>query len=63
MQTFRAYLRDAAGEITWAAWIDAPDAEAAQARALALCPQGAPSVDLWTPSGRAIGVIGELEPV
>jgi hypothetical protein len=55
MQTFRAYIRDAAGEITWAAWIDAAHADEAQGKARALCAQGAPTVDLWSATDRRPG--------
>lgn len=47
MPTFRAYLMNAAGNITWGDWIEAADQDEAEARARALCGEGAPTVELW----------------
>lgn len=63
MQTFRAYLQDAAGVVTWAAWIDAAHLEEAQSKALQLSPGHAPSLDLWSATDRRPDPSCELEPV
>jgi hypothetical protein len=63
MQTFRAYIQNPAGTITWAAWIEAADRDEAQGKANALCPGPAPSVDLWSASERRIDASWRLEPV
>lgn len=63
MQTFRAYLRDAAGTITWAAWIDAEHLEEAQGKARQLRPGQTPAVDLWSATDRRPGPSCTLEPV
>ena len=47
MQTFRAYVQDAAGTITWAAWIEAAHLDDAQARANALSPHPGAVLELW----------------
>jgi hypothetical protein len=61
MQTYRAYLNGPGGTLVWAAWIEATDLDAAQSRAAGLCSQGAPSVELWTPSATASA--GDFEAV
>ncbi|MBJ7413270.1 MAG: hypothetical protein JHD15_23330 [Phenylobacterium sp.] len=63
MQTFRAYLQDAAGTITWAAWIEAAHFEDARGRADALCAAGTPTVDLWSSSERKVWPAAALEAV
>jgi hypothetical protein len=63
MQTFRAYLQDAAGTITWAAWIDAAHLEDAQGQARDLCRDADPTVDLWSATDRRLSPGCELDPV
>jgi hypothetical protein len=63
MQTFRAYLRDAAGTITWAAWIEAAHRDDAQSQAIVLRPGQAPSLELWSAAERRAYAASELEPV
>lgn len=54
MQIFRAYVRDAAGIVTWAAWIEAADLAEAQGKA-DLASGGRPrSLDPWFPARREI---------
>jgi hypothetical protein len=62
-QTFRAYLQDAAGKITWAAWIDAADLYEAQGKAGKLCIGQTPTVDLWSATDRRPDPACTLEPV
>jgi hypothetical protein len=62
MQTFRAYIRDAAGAIIWAAWIEAAHRDDAQAQAQALRPGQAFSLDLWS-AERRLYAASELEPL
>jgi hypothetical protein len=47
MSTYRAYLLDPAGKITWGEWIEAEDQAEAEAKAHALCTAGTPTVELW----------------
>lgn len=63
MQTFRAYLRDAEGVITWAAWIDAADLGEAQGKARALHPDQDLTLDLWSATDRRPDAACELEPM
>lgn len=63
MQTFRAYLQDAAGTITWAAWIEAAHLEDAVGQAGCLCSAGTPIVDLWSATERRLSPSAVLEPV
>ncbi|WP_374470896.1 hypothetical protein [Phenylobacterium sp.] len=63
MQTFRAYLQDAAGVITWAAWIEAANRDDAQGQALALCPGQSPHLDLWSATERKLEASARLDPV
>ena len=63
MQTFRAYLRDDAGVITWAAWVDAAHLVEAQGKARDLCGGGQPTVDLWSATDRRPSSACKLEPV
>lgn len=62
MQTFRAYLQDHAGTITWAAWIDADHLSEATRKAQYLS-GAAPTVDLWSATDRRPGAASELDPV
>lgn len=52
MRTFRAYMLNPAGKIVWADWIEAADLSEAEAKAHALCRDGAPTVELWEGSRR-----------
>lgn len=63
MQTFRAYLQNAAGTITWAAWIEAADREEAEGKAHDACRGGKPTVDLWSATTRTAFSPGQLDPV
>lgn len=63
MQTFRAYLQDAAGAITWAAWIDAAHLAEAKSKAQDLCSEVTPTVELWSATDRRPGDACTLEPV
>ncbi|MCR5876869.1 hypothetical protein LRS10_23560 [Phenylobacterium sp. J426] len=47
MRTFRAYLLDPSGRITWGEWIEARDLPEAEAKARELCDAGSPIVELW----------------
>lgn len=47
MRTFRAYLLNPAGRITWGEWIEATDLADAEAKARKLCTAGVPVVELW----------------
>lgn len=61
MQTFRAYLQDAAGTITWAAWIEADHPDDARGLARDLRPGETPNVDLWFAADRRPDPSCELE--
>lgn len=63
MQTFRAYIQDAAGAITWAAWIEAAHRDDAQAQAQAMRPGQSPSLDLWSAGERRHYASSELDAV
>ncbi len=63
MQTFRAYLRDEAGAITWAAWIDAAHLAEATLRAQDLCGEATPTVDVWSATDRRPRDASRLDPV
>jgi hypothetical protein len=63
MQTFRAYLQDAAGAITWAAWIDAAHLGEAQRQARDLCGAAAPTVELWFETDRRLSEACVVDPV
>lgn len=63
MQTFRAYLEDAAGTVTWASWIEAPHREDAQSQAHILCPDQTPNLDLWSATERRPDPSCQLDPV
>jgi hypothetical protein len=62
MQIFRAYVRDAAGIVTWAAWIEAADLAEAQGKADVASGGRSRVVDPWFPSRREIAR-GDLEAV
>ncbi len=47
MPTYRAYLLNAEGKITWGDWLDAADEAEAEAKARELCAQGTPMIELW----------------
>lgn len=47
MPTFRAYLLDADGKITWAEWIEAASENEALDKAKAFCRDGVPTVEVW----------------
>ena len=47
MATYRAYLLNTTGRITWGEWFAAASHEEAKAVALSRCKQGAPTVELW----------------
>jgi hypothetical protein len=63
MQTFRAYIQDATGTITWAAWIEAPHREDAQAQADVLCGGQPHKLDLWSATERRLSASHRLDPV
>jgi hypothetical protein len=63
MQTFRAYLQDDTGAISWAAWIDAAHLSEATRKAQDLCGQPVPRVDLWWAADRRPDAACELDPV
>ncbi|HKR87968.1 MAG TPA: hypothetical protein VJS38_07310 [Phenylobacterium sp.] len=63
MQTFRAYLQDGDGAITWAAWIDAVHVAEAKLMAQDLCGAETPTVDLWSPTDRRLTAVCKLDPV
>ncbi|HEY2177484.1 MAG TPA: hypothetical protein VGH15_02785 [Caulobacteraceae bacterium] len=52
MPTYRAYLLNERGKITWGEWIEAEDQTDAEAKAHALCSSGTPTVELWQGSRR-----------
>ncbi len=47
MATYRAYLLNTKGKITWGDWLDAADLSEAEAKARELCSEGSPTVELW----------------
>lgn len=47
MKTFRAYLLDHNGKITWGEWIEAVDEQHAMLKAKDLCREDSPKVELW----------------
>jgi hypothetical protein len=63
MQTFRAYLQDDAGAITWASWIDADHLDEAKCKARDLCGDASPTVDLWSATDRRSYDACERDPV
>lgn len=63
MQTFRAFLQDASGAITWASWVEAANLAQAKQVAQALSAGQAPNVDLWFTTGREPAPGSVLDPV
>lgn len=63
MPTFRAYLLDQAGAITWAAWVDGAHLAEAQRKAHELCGVATPTVELWSATDRLPNDTYELDPV
>ena len=73
MPTFRAYLLDQAGAITWAAWVDGAHLAEAQRKAhelcgvatptVELCGVATPTVELWSATDRLPNDTHELDPV
>ncbi|HEY8616516.1 hypothetical protein [Phenylobacterium sp.] len=63
MQTFRAYIQNAAGAVTWAAWIEADHRQDAESQASALCPGQTPMLDLWSATERKLADSCRLDPV
>lgn len=63
MQTFRAYLEDATGVLTWAAWIDAAHHSEAMQKAQDLCGAATPKVEAWSPTDRRPGPGCILDPI
>jgi hypothetical protein len=63
MQTFRAYLQDEVGRITWATWIDAAHLGEATRKAEGLCGAARPIVELWSTTDRRPGPDCQLDPV
>jgi hypothetical protein len=63
MQTFRAYLQDDTGAITWASWIDAAHLGEAKRKAQSLCGEATPTVDVWSAADRRLSADCELDPV
>jgi hypothetical protein len=47
MTTYRAYRLDRRYRIKSGEWIEAPNDAQAQAQAVELCEEGAPTVELW----------------
>jgi hypothetical protein len=47
LQTYRAYLLNDQGRITWGDWIEAIDETEALAKAKALCSEGTPNIEVW----------------
>ena len=62
MQTFRAYIQNASGAITWAAWIEAAHLDDARGMADAMRQDPAPTLELWSASERRL-VGARLDPV
>lgn len=60
MQTYRAYVRDAAGAITWAAWIEAADLAEANGMAARIGP-GQCTLELWSAGERKLAPGSRLE--
>lgn len=63
MQTFRAYLQDDTGVITWAAWIDAGHLGEATCKAQDLCRHATPTVEVWSVTDRRADPAWKLDPV
>ena len=63
MQTFRAYIQNASGTITWAAWIEAAHLDDARGLANALGQDQTPTLELWSASERRLVGPHRLDPV
>ena len=63
MQTFRAYLQDDNGAITWAAWIDAAHLSEATRKAQDLSGHTAPALEVWSATDRRPRAGCILEPI
>lgn len=63
MQTFRAFLQDASGAITWASWVEAATLAQAKQVAQVQCAGQAPSVDPWFTTAREPAPGSVLDPV
>jgi hypothetical protein len=63
MQTFRAYVRDAAGTITWAAWVEAAHEQEARVMANAMREGVVPTLELWSATQRKLADTVRLDPV
>jgi hypothetical protein len=63
MQTFRASIRDAAGTITWAAWIEASSLAEANGMAARMLPERPRTVELWCAASRDLPSGSVLEAV
>ena len=64
MRTFRAYLLNPAGRITWGEWIEAQSLDEAEAIARTMCDAGTPTVELWEGARRLSDVpCAEDQPV
>lgn len=63
MQTFRACLRDDAGAISWAAWIDAADLAEATLKAQDLSRAATLTVEMWFATDRRRHAACALDPV
>lgn len=63
MQTFRAYLEDDTGALTWAAWIDAAHHGEAMQKAQDLCGSATPMLEVWSPTDRRAGPACILDPI
>jgi hypothetical protein len=63
MQTFRAYLQDHTGALTWAAWIDAAHYSEAVQKARDLCGLAVPTVEVWSATDRRPSPDCILDPI
>ena len=61
MQTYRAYVRDAAGTITCAAWIEAANLAEANGMAARIGPEQPCTLELWSAAGRKLAAGSRLE--
>lgn len=63
MSTFRAYLQDDAGALTWAAWIDAAHRSEAMTKAQELCGPATPTLEVWFATDRRPSSACILDPI
>ena len=63
MQTFRAYIRDAAGTITWAAWVEAAHEQDARLMADGMCQGAVATLELWSATERKLADTVQVDPV